>query len=37
MAIKKLSAERLKYFEELIRRELTESMAYIEGINKDKA
>jgi RNA polymerase-binding transcription factor DksA len=37
MAIKKLSAERLKYFEELIRTELTESMAYIENINKEQS
>ncbi|HQQ68232.1 MAG TPA: TraR/DksA C4-type zinc finger protein [Candidatus Cloacimonadota bacterium] len=37
MAIKKLSPERLKYFEELIRKELTESMAYIEGINKEQS
>jgi RNA polymerase-binding transcription factor DksA len=37
MAIKKLSAERLKYFEELIRAELTESMAYVENINKEQS
>ncbi len=37
MATKKLSAERLKYFEELIRKELTESMAYIENINREQS
>jgi len=37
MATKKISAERLKYFEELIRKELTESMAYIENINREQS
>lgn len=37
MAIKKLSAERLKFFEELIRSELTESVTYIENINREQS
>ncbi len=37
MAEKKLSAEKLKFFEDLIRAELEESMAYIESINKEQS
>jgi RNA polymerase-binding transcription factor DksA len=37
MPVKKLSAEKLKYYEELIRSELRESMAYIENINKEQS
>jgi len=37
MAQKKLSAEKLKFYEELIRSELKESMAYIENINKEQS
>ncbi|MCB5255339.1 MAG: TraR/DksA family transcriptional regulator [Candidatus Cloacimonetes bacterium] len=37
MAKKKLSAEKLKFFEELILAELKESMAYIESMNKDQS
>ncbi|MDI3503722.1 MAG: DnaK suppressor protein [Candidatus Cloacimonadota bacterium] len=37
MAKKKLSAEKLKFFEELIRSELKESMTYIESINKEQS
>lgn len=37
MASKTLSAERLKYFEELIRKELMESMAYVENINREQS
>ncbi|MBP7310283.1 MAG: TraR/DksA C4-type zinc finger protein [Candidatus Cloacimonetes bacterium] len=37
MAAKKLSAEKLKYYEELIRKELQESSAYIENINKEQS
>jgi DnaK suppressor protein len=37
MAEKKLSAEKLKFFEDLIRAELKESMAYIENINKEQS
>ncbi|MDD3536557.1 MAG: TraR/DksA C4-type zinc finger protein [Candidatus Cloacimonetes bacterium] len=37
MAIKKLPPERLKYFEELIRSELMESMAYIENVTKEQS
>jgi DnaK suppressor protein len=37
MAEKKLSAEKLKFFEDLIRAELKESMAYIESINKEQS
>lgn len=37
MAVKKLSAEKLKFFEDLIRKELQESMAYIESINKEQS
>jgi len=37
MAQKKLSAEKLKFYEELIRAELKESMAYIENINKEQS
>jgi len=37
MAVKKLSAEKLKYYEELIRKELQESVAYIENINKEQS
>ena len=37
MSAKKLSAEKLKYYEELIRKELQESSAYIENINKEQS
>ena len=37
MATKKLSAEKLSYFEELIRKELIESMAYVEGVTKEQS
>ncbi|HOH97115.1 MAG TPA: TraR/DksA C4-type zinc finger protein [Candidatus Cloacimonadota bacterium] len=37
MAAKTLSAERLKYFEDLIRKELQESVAYVENINKEQS
>ena len=37
MARKKLSAEKLKYFEELIRSELIESMAYVESVTKEQS
>lgn len=37
MAIKKLTPERLKYFEALIRSELVESMAYIENVSKEQS
>ena len=37
MAIKKLSAEKLKFFEDLIRKELEESKAYVESINKEQS
>lgn len=37
MAAKKLSAEKLKYYEGLIRKELQESSAYIENINKEQS
>ena len=37
MAAKKLSAEKLKHYEELIRKELQESSAYIENINKEQS
>lgn len=37
MAIKKLTPDRLKYFEELIRNELMESMAYIENVTKEQS
>lgn len=37
MAGKPLSPEKLKYYEEIIQKELRESMAYIENINKDQS
>ncbi|MDD4309520.1 MAG: TraR/DksA C4-type zinc finger protein [Candidatus Cloacimonetes bacterium] len=37
MAIKKLSAEKLKHYEEIILKELRESGAYIENLNKDQS
>ncbi len=37
MASKKHTAEKLQYFEELIRKELQESMQYIENINKEQS
>lgn len=37
MAEKKLSPEQLKYFEDLIRAELKESVSYIENINKEQS
>jgi hypothetical protein len=37
MAAKKYSAEKLKYFEELIQKELKESIAYLDDINGTKA
>ncbi|MCB5262938.1 MAG: TraR/DksA C4-type zinc finger protein [Candidatus Cloacimonetes bacterium] len=37
MAEKKLSADKLKFFEDLIRAELKESMAYIESINQEQS
>lgn len=37
MAANKLSAEQLKYYEEIILKELRESVAYIENINKDQS
>ncbi len=37
MAANKLTAEQLKHYEELILRELRESVSYIENINKDQS
>ncbi|HNQ43258.1 MAG TPA: TraR/DksA C4-type zinc finger protein [Candidatus Cloacimonadota bacterium] len=37
MAAKTLSAEKLKFFEDLIRKELHESVTYIENINKEQS
>jgi len=37
MAVNKLSAEKLKHFEEIILTELRESVSYIENINKDQS
>jgi hypothetical protein len=37
MAAKKYSAEKLKYFEELIQKELKESIAYLDDINRDQS
>ncbi len=37
MPVKKLSPEKLKYYEDLIRAELKESMAYVENINKEQS
>lgn len=37
MAAKKLTAEQLKHYEEIILKELHESVAYIENINKDQS
>jgi DnaK suppressor protein len=37
MAAKPLSAKKLKQFEELIQKELKESIAYVEDINKDQS
>ena len=37
MAVKKMSPERLKHFEEVIRTELKDSVAYIENINKEQS
>jgi len=37
MATKKMSPERLKHYEELIRQELKDSVSYIEKINKDQS
>lgn len=37
MPVKKLSPEKLKHYEDLIRAELKESMAYIENINKEQS
>ncbi|MCB5271173.1 MAG: TraR/DksA family transcriptional regulator [Candidatus Cloacimonetes bacterium] len=37
MAEKKLSVEKLQFFEDLIRAELKESMAYIESITKEQS
>lgn len=37
MAVKPLTPERLNYFKELIEKELKESVAYLEDINKDQS
>jgi len=37
MAAKQFSPEKLKHFEELIQKELRESIAYLEDINKDQS
>ena len=37
MPVKKLTAEKLKYYEEIILKELRESVIYIENINKDQS
>ncbi len=37
MAAKKLTAEKLKYYEDLIRKELHDSVAYIDNINKEQS
>ncbi|HPB18773.1 MAG TPA: TraR/DksA C4-type zinc finger protein [Candidatus Cloacimonas sp.] len=37
MATKKLAPEKLKHYEEVIRSELRESIAYIESINKEQS
>ncbi|MCK9309195.1 MAG: TraR/DksA C4-type zinc finger protein [Candidatus Cloacimonetes bacterium] len=37
MAVKKLSTEKLKHYEEIILKELHESVSYIENINKDQS
>lgn len=37
MAAKKYSEEKLKYFEELIQKELKESIAYLDDINRDQS
>ena len=37
MAVKKLSDEKLKHYEDIIRTELRESVAYIENINKEQS
>ncbi len=37
MATKKMSEEKLKHYEELIRQELKDSVAYIEKINRDQS
>lgn len=37
MATKKLAPEKLKYYAELIRSEIKESIAYIENINKEQS
>ena len=37
MATKKLPPEKLKHYEEVIRAELEESIAYIESINKEQS
>ncbi len=37
MAGKPLSPEKLKHYEEIIKKELKESLAYIENINKDQS
>lgn len=37
MAAKQFSPEKIKYFEELIQKELKESIAYLEDVNKDQS
>lgn len=37
MAVKPLSKEQLKYYEDMIQKELRESIAYIENINRDQS
>lgn len=37
MAAKKLSPEKLKHYEEVIKKELTDSVAYIEKINREQS
>ncbi len=37
MAVKQLTPDKLKYYEELIQKELKESVSYLEDINKDQS